>query len=83
MVTLRAKNKFRPWLVSDITPSIRVPEGGGISMPGLRESLIRQQKGIPTGEELVEIKEGAKYALFNCICVTLKECMEKLTGNTC
>ena len=34
MVTLRVKNKFRPWTVSDITPSIRVLEGGGTFMPG-------------------------------------------------
>ena len=34
MVTLRVKNKFRPLMVSDITPFIRVLEGGGTFMPG-------------------------------------------------
>ena len=83
MVTLRVKNKFRPWLLSDITPSITVQGGGGTFMPGLREALIRQQRGTLTGEELISLKKGVKYALFNCTCGVLTECLDKLTGNTC
>ena len=83
MVTLRVKNKFRPWLLSDVIQPIRVPAGGGIFLPGLRENLIRYQRGILTEEELSSFKEGVRFILFNCTCGPLRECIDKITENTC
>ena len=83
MVTLRVKNKFRPWMVSDLPPTIRVPNGGGTFLPGMREALIRHQRGVLTELELLELRDGIKYTIFNCTCGTLSECLEKLTENTC
>ena len=83
MVTLRVKNKFRPWMISDLPPTIRVPDGGGTFMPGMREALIRHQRGILTEEGLLELREGIKYTIFNCTCGILFACLDKLTENTC